>query len=378
MNFKITTIILLILGRCLLIGANDFELLEACTSLDDPNCVAEAQGIHKPTQQFLAGGQENLQVSSDPPIVQYYDSGLKFSVRKRFDNPSILSTFEVLYGRAEVELKASHGSGIISSFYLQSKNLDEIDVAETFGSNPYAFQTNFFIKGNTSTHDRGGYHEMDVPPMEEFHKYGIEWTEDKIVWLLDGEVIRVVTNDHPQGFPHAPMYIKFSLWAGGDELNEPGTIDWSGGRTNYEELPYTMYIKNLHVVDYSTGFQHRYGDSLEDWITNDNSDNKWASRNRFEITENAFRDFDSSVRSKNDKDSKYERTPKEKTTPSVGKPKIVSSEKYQQATPSDTKIEETNQNNTIAAVSIGVSNRNRWIIMLEAVAAELLVLLLVL
>ena len=64
MNFKITAIILLILGRCLLIGANDFELLEACTSLDDPNCVAEAQGIHKPTQQFLAGGQENLQVRS--------------------------------------------------------------------------------------------------------------------------------------------------------------------------------------------------------------------------------------------------------------------------------------------------------------------------
>lgn len=378
MNFKITAIILLILGRCLLIGANDFELLEACTSLDDPNCVAEAQGIHKPTQQFLAGGQENLQVSSDPPIVQYYDSGLKFSVRKRFDNPSILSTFEVLYGRAEVELKASHGSGIISSFYLQSKNLDEIDVAETFGSNPYAFQTNFFIKGNTSTHDRGGYHEMDVPPMDEFHKYGIEWTKDKIVWLLDGEVIRVVTNDHPQGFPHAPMYIKFSLWAGGDELNEQGTIDWSGGRTNYEELPYTMYIKNLHVLDYSTGFQHRYGDSLEDWITNDNSDNKWASRNRFEITENAFRDFDTSVRSKNDKDSKYERTPKEKATPSDVTPKIVSSEKHQQATPSDVKIEESNQNNTIAAASIGTSNRNRWIIMLEAVAAELLVLVLVL
>ena len=48
-----------------------------------------------------------------------------------------------MYGKVEAEIKGAAGKGIISSFYLQSDDLDEIDVVEIFGSDPYEFQTNF-------------------------------------------------------------------------------------------------------------------------------------------------------------------------------------------------------------------------------------------
>lgn len=367
MNLKIVAAILFTLGTHL-VHANEFESLDACASLDDLNCLVEAQGIHKPTPQFLAGSKEHPHAAADPPIIEYCDSGLKLSINKRFDNPSILSNFDILYGKAEVEIKASHGTGIISSFYLQSKNLDEIDVAETFGCNPYEFQTNFFIKGNTSTHDRGFYHKMDDPPMDEFHKYGIEWTEDKIVWLLNGDVIRIVTNDHPQGFPHAPMYIKFSLWAGGDELNEKGTIDWSGGRTDYNDLPYAMYIKNLHVTDYSTGFEHTYGDSLDDWITTAPKDHGIRDGNKFEVIENAFNDFDASGHTRNDRDLKLERSSNQSTIPDVVRNETAESEQ-------DKSFWNADQNSTVAVANSGFSLGDTLILILETLIGQLLVLL---
>lgn len=236
---------------------------------------------------------ERFQASVYPPGIEYCERGLKLTILNRYDNPSILSKYYIESGRAEVELQAAPGQGIISSFYLQSPSLDEIDVAETFGSNPYEFQSNFFIRGNTSTHDRGEYHPMYPPPMDVYHKYGIEWTEDHIEWFIDGESVRTVYDDHPQGFPRGPMSIKFSLWAGGDALNDPGTIEWSGGNTDYYDLPYSMYIKDMNVVDYSTGVHHSYGNSFDDWIdltAKNGIDGLHDDNDKFEIVESAFRD----------------------------------------------------------------------------------------
>ena len=48
-----------------------------------------------------------------------------------------------MYGKVEAEIKGAAGKGIISSFYLQSDDLDEIDVVEIFGSDPMNFKPIF-------------------------------------------------------------------------------------------------------------------------------------------------------------------------------------------------------------------------------------------
>lgn len=41
--------------------------------------------------------------------------------------------------------------------------------------------------------------------------------------------------------------------------------EWSGGETDYSAGPYTMYLKNLKVTDYSTGDSYSYGDQSGSW-----------------------------------------------------------------------------------------------------------------
>lgn len=147
--------------------------------------------------------------------------------------------------------------GIISSFYLQSDDLDEIDVVEIFGSDPYEFQTNFFIKGNVSNYDRGKYHQMHPSPLSGFHKYGLEWTPDLITWFLDDKPVRMLGRKNRHGMPCSPMFLKFSLWSA-DE-NDEGTIAWAGGVASFSEAPFSMHVKNLHIQDYSTGLSYNYG-----------------------------------------------------------------------------------------------------------------------
>ncbi|RCK58890.1 Extracellular glycosidase CRH11 [Candida viswanathii] len=146
-----------------------------------------------------------------------------------------------MFGHVEVVLKAGEG---------KSDDLDEIDI-ELFGGDPYQWQSNYFIKGNTATYDRGGYHDISNP-LENYHTYVIDWTEDAVTWSVDGSVIRTLPKDNAQGFPQSPMAIYAGIWAGGDPGNEEGTIQWAGGITDYSQAPFTMHIKSVLVADYST------------------------------------------------------------------------------------------------------------------------------
>lgn len=198
--------------------------------------------------------------------LSYSSDGLKFEIAKRFDNPSIKSNFYIMFGKVEVVLQAAKGQGIVSSFYLQSDDLDEIDI-ELFGGDAYEFQSNWFSKGDTTTYDRGEYHATSSSPLENFHTYTIEWTKDFITWSLDGSVVRTLKPDNGQGFPQSPMYIMAGVWAGGDPSNEIGTIEWAGGLTDYSELPFDMYIKSVIVADYSTGSEYEYTDTSGEWTS---------------------------------------------------------------------------------------------------------------
>ena len=99
----------------------------------------------------------------------------------------------------------------MSSFYLQSDDLDEIDI-EMFGGDPYQWQSNYFIKGNTATYDRGGYHDI-ANPLKDYHTYVIDWTKDAVTWSVDGSVIRTIPKDNAQGFHNHqwPFMLVFGL-----------------------------------------------------------------------------------------------------------------------------------------------------------------------
>lgn len=194
----------------------------------------------------------------------YGSDGVSFTVAKSGDSPQLTSKWYIMFGKAEVVVKAAPGAGIVSSFVLQSDTLDEIDW-EWLGAAPDEVQTNYFGKGQTTTYNRGAFH-ADPGSQDGFKTYTIDWTSDQIVWQIDGTTVRTLEPANADNqYPQTPMQVKFGAWSGGDPANSPGTIEWSRGPTVYENGPFTMQVKSLKVSDYSTGTQYIYSDQSGTW-----------------------------------------------------------------------------------------------------------------
>lgn len=100
-------------------------------------------------------------------------------------------------------------------------------------------------------------------PEETFHTYSIDWTSERIEWLLDGEVVRTLKYaDAVDGtnYPQTPMRIRIGIWAGGDPDNSEGTIEWAGGETDYTAAPFTMYVESVDIINYNPASAYKYTD----------------------------------------------------------------------------------------------------------------------
>lgn len=239
---------------------------DTCNPVKSLSCSPDPALGGSFTEDFSNGLGSHFNNLGNQGNVTTGDDGLSLTINKRYDNPSVHSNFYLMFGYVEVELKAAEGKGIVSSFFLQSDDLDEIDI-ELFGGDQYQWQSNYFVQGNTSTYDRGGYHSINPSPLEDYHKYAINWTKDSLDWIVDGTVIRSLQITNSQGYPQTPMRIYAGIWAGGDPSNEEGTIEWAGGTTDYSSAPFTMHIKSLSAVDYSTGSEYSYSDQSGFWET---------------------------------------------------------------------------------------------------------------
>jgi len=55
------------------------------------------------------------------------------------------------------------------------------------------------------------------------------------------------------------------IWSGGDPNKDTqGVIEWAGGETGFKDVPFTMYVSEVYVQDYSTGVENTYSDETGD------------------------------------------------------------------------------------------------------------------
>nr|KAK5442925.1 transglycosylase [Exophiala xenobiotica] len=212
---------------------------------------------------FTSGSSSEFSESGGPT---YDSNGAAFTVAKSGDSPSISSKWYIMFGHVDFVIKTAPGTGIVSAAILQSDCLDEIDW-EWLGGDDTQAQSNYFGKGQTTTgYNRGAFHSAPGNH-DSFHTYSIDWTADQIVWSIDGTTVRAMTQAQAEAnqYPQTPMYIKVGVWAGGDPSNAAGTIEWAGGQTDYSAGPFTMYLKSVHVTDYSTGSQYSYSGTSGTW-----------------------------------------------------------------------------------------------------------------
>ena len=234
------------------------------------NCNPITQGVGSCSADTALGKSVDIDFTSASDSFTtsgaptYGSDGASFTIAQEGDAPMLTSKWYIMFGKVELVAQAAPGVGIVSSFVLQSDDLDEIDY-EWVGCETEQVQSNYFGKGQTTTYNRGALHSAPGSQTG-FHTYTIDWTADEIVWQVDGTTVRALKPaDANNQYPQTPMQIKIGAWAGGDPSNAAGTISWACGTTDYSAGPYTMKVKSVSVQDYSTGTQYKYGDTSGTW-----------------------------------------------------------------------------------------------------------------
>lgn len=201
------------------------------------------------------------------PVNMHGPSGdIILTMPRKSTGSLIAESQSFLYGRAGVRLKTGRSRGVITAIVLISAVGDEVDY-ECLGSQRNQVQTNYYSKGELD------YTKMKRVPLSSdswvnYHNYEIDWNEERIQWVVDGQVVRTLrkieTWDSKLGkfkYPQTPMRLEVALWPGGSENNLPGTIEWAGGPIDWENSPdlveagaFAAQVSHISVVPYSNAF----------------------------------------------------------------------------------------------------------------------------
>jgi beta-glucanase (GH16 family) len=160
------------------------------------------------------------------------------------------------YARFEARIKVPKGAGFWPAFWMLPKTErfggwpkdGEADIMEMVTREAdihiaVAHYHNYQAK--TKNHQVRFYRRTHPRPLaEDFHTYRLDWTENKMVWFIDGQPYFTATNwPHPpgakQGAPFdAPFYLLLNLSVGGK---------WSGLPTASTVFPGDLQIDYVRV-----------------------------------------------------------------------------------------------------------------------------------
>lgn len=61
------------------------------------------------------------------------------------------------------------------------------------------------------------------------------------------------------------MQLKLGSWAAGGEGVPEGTVEWAGGKTDFTQGPFDMYVKEVSITNYNPADSYEYGDKSGSW-----------------------------------------------------------------------------------------------------------------
>jgi len=162
------------------------------------------------------------------------------------------------YGRIEASIKIPRGQGMWPAFWMLGTNITsvnwpacgEIDIMENIGREPGT------VHGTVHGPQSGGDYNGDIGvggPVklpggaafaDDFHLYAVEWTTNRIDWLLDGNKYFEVT---PANLPkdakwvfNQPQFLLLNLAVGGG---------WPGNPDATTTFPQRMIVKYVRVYE---------------------------------------------------------------------------------------------------------------------------------
>ncbi len=141
-----------------------------------------------------------------------------------------MGKYSTLYGRVEARMKLPFGRGVWPAFWMLGSDIEsvpwpacgEIDIMEVPGHEPGKLHGTAHGPGYSG--DQGMTGAVTLPNGASFHDayhiFAVEWSRDRIDWLLDGKVYHTCAPDRlPAGakwvFNDGPFFILLNLAIGG-------------------------------------------------------------------------------------------------------------------------------------------------------------------
>ena len=157
--------------------------------------------------------------------------------------------FDFKYGKVEMKAKLPSGQGIWPAFWMLGSDFEtagwpdcgEIDIMENVGKTPKTVNGTAHAPGYSGNMGLGSFLTIEEDLSSAYHIYSIEWSEDKIEWLMDDKKYHSLT----------PQTIGGNKWAFNKEffllLNLAVGGNWPGYPNDTTIFPQKYYIDYVHV-----------------------------------------------------------------------------------------------------------------------------------
>lgn len=172
------------------------------------------------------------------------------------DGATLNSTFALLYGKVTFTVTATDVPGSVTALVLLgATTADEIDI-EILGGDPSHWQTNVFRPAPGEAEPLygvfGGIEFYPKGTAGSTHTYVVDWSPERIVWSVDGQIARTLTPDQTlhgeyRHYPSALSRIQVGLW---DASSPVATSQWAKGPIPWEQRqnkPISALIKSIMV-----------------------------------------------------------------------------------------------------------------------------------
>ena len=135
-------------------------------------------------------------------------------------------SFRQKYGRFEAKIKLNHAYPVTHSFWMVSeKNVPQIDIMRYHDKSSKKVNMGYHVSSN-GTFNNLSSDVTGANFSDNFYIYTLEWTPEKMIWKINGEVVKQVTSN----VPDEEMYLVFSshLLDEQEPQNLPSSmdIDW--------------------------------------------------------------------------------------------------------------------------------------------------------
>lgn len=159
------------------------------------------------------------------------------------------------YGKIAARIKLPQGKGIWPAFWMLGANIDEnggdtpwplsgeIDILELYGSrNDAVVEANLHYANKENVHTQMGevlYTLENGKFSDDFHLFELEWTKERISWLVDGNEYASfpISFDELSEF-HNEFFLLLNIAVGGT---------WAGRPDDSTPFPQYMYVDWIRV-----------------------------------------------------------------------------------------------------------------------------------